>query len=469
MTRRAVWIAGVFCLLALGVAAWRMGAFRPEGPAPAQSNADAFPRPSAVQSLEVESAEGRLSLVREGVAWTMEWAGPGGPVRWPVDDEHVRAALRLLADAVDAGAGSGRAAETPTDLAVRLAHGGGTHEIRFGPVLAGGSCAMVVAPPVGESAILHATRELKEIFEPAAVRTWRAARALPDAALGVARIELETGAKRITLRQVGGTWSLMEPAPLAADADAVQRLGSVLASIPAERFDDELGAQSPEGGFDAPGATVVIERDERLTDGGTVRTRVIRSELRVGRLADLSGTAALCLARASRIEGGREQPLWGPVVIVVPTADLNRISPAPEAYVARRSWPWPASEVRMLAVSSEGPEGVAARVFERGPAGWRRADNRVDEPASASPDDEAALGALLTMLCETRAGAVLPGAQGGGVIWSHRVRATGLAGAVLGEARLGRTQGASPLLAVESGGVIRGYDIDPALARWLGW
>lgn len=470
MTRRAVLIAGVFCLMALGVAAWRLGAFGGGAPGPEPAETRAFPRPSEVRGVRIESPGGRLELTRVGAAWTMTVEGPGGGVRWPAEPEHVRAALRLLTEAVDTGTPrEGQAAPT-TDLSVRLEHEGGPTVVRFGPVLAGGACQMVVSgeseEPGRTPAARASTRELRDIFEPGAAQAWRAPRALPDAALGVARIELVTGTQRITLRQAGGAWSLIEPMALAAESDAAQRLASVLASIPVDRFSDELNEASAEGGFDAPSATIVIERDERVAEGEGVRTRVVRSELRVGRLADLSGSAALCLARAWSIEGGTETPLWGPAVVVVPTAELNRISPAPEAYVTRRSWAWPASEVRTLAIIVDADTAGTTR-FERGPAGWRVPGT--DGAATASPEDEAALGALLAMLCESRAPAVLPGAQGTGVLWSHRVQSTGLAGAALGEVRLGRTQGASPLLAVESSGVIRGYDIDPGLARWLGW
>lgn len=449
MSQRAV-LAWLIAALVVGAGAVLFLMRKPPASAGPASGVQVKVPFSEVRAIDIAAPAGACRLEPGELGWTLV----EGHRRWPVEESHVRAAVRLLNEGV-AGASS---SPSRTDLEVRITLSSGSLTIRFGPAGAGGHAPAIVIDAAGEHPA-SAESTLRDIFDLRAIRAWRIPRALPDASLGPARISFASGESALSLARIGKRWSFREPASVAgaaADADAIQQLSAAIASASIIAFEDgmtpdDLGPRRAE---------IRIERDVPRAQGPS---DVVTTELIVGSLADVEGREVYAITTTYRASpGGDAAAIWGPQVIRVPVADLNRLAPTPIAYLSRRALEIPPSDIQSISIARDAVD----RDFTRSLRGWEH------DGAPVEPLADAHLARVAALLTETRADEVAPEPPAALTpLADLHIGALSLpqgAQATLALAPASPTR-AKPALAVRIGGFWRIYTVPQAaeLAAWI--
>lgn len=411
MNRKGVLVSVVLMAL-LAVAAW--WAMRPgrvangAGPALVLPGWDA----GVVRVVRIGWPDGSSAVLRAGVtpeSWMLETSGPAGAgagERWPVNAATVRAALRLISEAM----GEAQSAAQPEFAAggpvVELeAIDGRRAQLEIAGQTLAGRVAMRVADDAGAGARAYLMADsLARLFEREAVRAWRSTRLLP-VEVSPSRIAISTRGGPCELTKVANRWGLVDPPLGRADAEAVARLIADLSGLEVAR----LGGGESEGGFGPDSPRLMVGADQRVVAGDDVRRRTIQQDLTIGGPADVAGRTVFVRLSGRSVGGdGQEESAWGPVVGVADAAKLAAVPTAALDFVDRRAVAMPVAdvrEVRFFAVSDDEPgafPGAAATTARREASGWTwRAGG---EPAAAMSDGEAKmLQSLLQLLSDQRA------------------------------------------------------------------
>ncbi len=389
MSRPAVIVS---LLIALGLTAISIFALRPASNRASERQVVLELDPAAVTALSVERDGAAARVVRGRLPG--EWIAHTGEAAWPIAPERMRAALRVLTELRGAPVD-----ETMPEGAGTLTlerQGADPLALRIAPPGLGGRRLVEVAGQV-----YQVDDWLHEAFIESGPADWRAKSAMPGVSVDASRVTITSGGRRIALNRAGGRWALTAPVGARASGPAVEALLGLLAKAGVTRFYDEAPADDVTG-LSEPLASVRVERDIQIPEGATVRREREVVTLEIGGPTDTTMTTLF--ARVT-IETSLEGAARGQAVVGVSQAELNRVNPAPEAYIDPQSAPAPASEIGALALSA--PDAGAARVtIERIAGGGQVVGGEADGAALSAPD-AAAMDEALGTLCAAPAGALL--------------------------------------------------------------
>ena len=369
--------------------------------------------PSQVDVLRIEApGQSPQEVRRADAAWEIAWESDGGGV-WRADESRVLSALRLLAtlEGEITRSTSREARESPTISLIM--DDGRAWTLTFGDAPLTGSVEVRVESPDGKAVTALASADVHAMLIRTGVLAWRDARLLAGLGADVSRLTLTTPSQRVSLGKVEGVWHVREPWESIADERAVAALVRRLASVGVSRFvtGSELATASRQ--CESPVATLIVESDIRELVNGEFRWAVLRREIVIGGVADLSERELF--ARA----GGRDGREG--VYVVVAREALDSIGMDPAMYASRVSIEVPGSEWGAIEVTL--PSGHSARL-ERRLEGWTLADANGARPL----DDvgKAAVQGLIALLSTNEAMMVRPA----GAIDDHamRIRITSLGG-----------------------------------------
>lgn len=369
--------------------------------------------PSQVESLRVHSpGQPAQEVRRAGAAWEVAWEGDGGGV-WRADESRVLSALRLLAT-LEGEITRAASRHDPAAPSVTLIMDDGREwTLSFGDAPLTGSVEVRVESPDGDVVTALASADVYAMLIRTGVLAWRDARLLAGLGADVSRLTLITPAQRVSLGKVEGAWHVREPWESHADEREIAALVRRLAGVGVSRFVTGSELATARRQFENPVATLIVESDVRELVGGEYRWAVLRREIVIGGVADLSERELYARAGGG---DGRE-----PVHVVVPRGTLDSITMDPAAYASRVSVEVPGSEWGAIEITDA--SGGTARL-ERRLEGWVLADA---QGAKALDDvGGAALQGLMSLLAATEAIAVRP--AGALVDGALRVRVLALGG-----------------------------------------
>jgi hypothetical protein len=160
--------------------------------------------------------------------------------------------------------------------------------------------------------------------------------------------------------------------------------------------------------------TVVVSASP---DGSTAQRRVLVQELRVTGSPGAAVRNLPAVASAWWVEpaSGSRTPAWGPVDAEV-SRDDAMLAPKLESLLARTAWGESPGDIRSIwlgeapvspadSSSEEAPTTPPRFALERTVEGWK--GGVPGSPQALGPDDQAGVAALLALLCDTPAAAVL--------------------------------------------------------------
>lgn len=434
-----------------------------------------------IRSFQVEwgPREPVASFVRE--ATTEEWMlTRAGTKAWPVRVELLRPFLRLLNDVgrLDAQNGT-RGPADGTRVSFALTDNT-TRTIRVGDSPLGGRVPAAIDDTAGPR-VVQIDDGIRRMLRPESLLGWREARLIPRSGVEPSRVTLETGKGRVSMARVQGRWALISPLACQASDDAMKTLVRQIASMRGERLMDEVAADGPIVGADAPIATIRLESDLRIPHGDTVERRTLVEEVRVGKSADMGGAVLYAAVGARLLDPATntESSLWGPTTITISKEKLDAIPVEPSVYASKRAIPMPGADVnavtlwadsKTFASDAAGPmvPPTDARKFTLSAKGW----NLLHATHAARPlegADAAGVAALVRALGDVDSAAV--GTQPSAEISSLAccvVEGVGGAGSMtveLGSA----TDGGRAILVVRTGKVVRMYNEEWAggLIAWI--
>jgi hypothetical protein len=380
--------------------------------------------------------------------WVMRdiWISNMGGVRWPVAASRVRAAMdRLTVEITEGSIAAEREDDARFATAVEFVSSAKRARVTMRSGVGGAAEYRVESNDGEEPLIVSSGAAAARMFTPDSLRMWREATAL------IAVKGKETGfrasAGELTTelsRDVRG-WMLAQPVRVSANDEIVRMQIGALRTMRALRILSEQ--EVPRQMFETPLAS--FELVTALDDGvGTLRERV-----EIGGAADLSNQTVFVRVAATMDARDGEpatEGAWGPAILVVERADVERLTADPRVYASTRATDAVKADVLTVVVrSADAPE----RTFDRRIEGW-----------SAS---SAEVNALVQLLCDTNANFTHLDAQVGRGAALCEVELRGGKG-VIGTFILREPQDktASNLI-IDSGGVAREYAVGEELLRWL--
>lgn len=392
-------VISLIVALALGGVSWYLLS-RPEhsaAPGAIQPGAQLIDLdPAAVKAVRIVAPDGDEQVIERGMEpglWYVRLNG-GKPSdqRWPLQLSAVQGLLRRFAETRaiaepakdDLANGIGR---EPTSVFIELDNGG-VHALHFAARTLGDRGLVEVEPFASSSRAgadasntvnrLRATlavvdSNLHKVLRTPGPKGWRDTRVFTGLGPDVSRISLSNVDRNVRLGKVNGTWALVEPVAVAADAESIRKLISFIGELTVEQFLDEQQPPSDTTGLDAPIVTITIESDRSIIDegvgatSGLLKTRTEIRTLWIGKPDD--GTMQ---RRFASLAGG------GPV-FTIPSSALSQEMFMPARYISPRVIDTPVGDIG--GVILEPASGVAAVA----PSPVASPDGSAAQPAAPFP------------------------------------------------------------------------------------
>lgn len=356
--------------------------------------------------IRITYPDGRIVTVRragESIDWWIFIDSPITSTRrvWPASPAAVRTALRLLdtvttrtpadhrsgVDAIGATMHLQAADRSvDIDLASRTFAGRGLATIHDGP----------------DTRTVDVPAEVHDVAMNPGPEIWREPLAFPGLAgaeqAGVSRITLNTPDRDLVLARVEGHWYVHPDADLTrpglpADADAVGKLISTVASTKVSRFVDDP-ARAHDAGLENPTAVLTLESSRRLPDA-TLDPHIRR--LRIGSGADLDASTLYAVLDDSEARAAAGDRTYEAQLVAIDGVGLSTIAMKSDAYldpVALHVAPSDIGTVRLL-----DPDAGTLLEARRTIDGWRRVD--AGEERVPSPVEKDMLDHVLETLTTT--------------------------------------------------------------------
>jgi hypothetical protein len=487
MNARTALAAALFMLVLLG-AAWLL--LKP----PAEvMRTDAAPSwlesldPSAVRGIRVEVDGGRTIHVVpspvEGV-WTMHDVGGGAPsgrdpatlgTGWPVSTARVRGFVRLIADFAKAAPIEAGPTKDTTGVVLTL---DGKVERRFhvGKAELGGRVRVMIEDGEGVHGRL-VDANMARLFQAEGLMAWREMLVFPSLVESSTQITLThrdgssapqppaarpAASDGATLKasKVQGRWALVSP--VRAGVDEKVPAGTLLLAARASAR-QLVEPPPPEGdtGLGEPSFIMKLEQPANVLVNGEVKRRVLLQTLERGWKAEEGASYARARATLVDLETGKQQDVWGPMVVIMGDEHFSGLALEPSAWISRIAAGVPMADVRRIEIVRADASSEVVRTVD----GWKASDERT---STDQRDDIRVAGALLAWLCTTPAmgveviAATDPNAPADGAKEAHaRIRLYGPGGpdlpAIHDFTLTIEADGAGPVWRLREGNVARLY------------
>lgn len=404
MSTRAVLIAlGLAALLSIITAV----SLRPKG-------VDSRPVPiiagdlSACKAFKATHADGsrqEFALDATSGEWIMssfDKAGVGGR-NWSVPESRVKGALRMVGEARTMGVILGGDQRPGTTVEFTLGAGPAA-SLWLEPDGLGGRVGAKLLQDGSPERRFFVPTEIAELFRPQNLAEWRDTGLISTQLGDPSRIAIKRGDRSLKLARVGKNWSIQEPLGVAADTKSVLKLISTIAKLRLDRFEG-----SAQGSGLEPELLLVVETDLPPGKGGEQRLTASETLRFSCRTPSDELWNAVVESRLGEREG-KPQVFRGDAAGPIQSAALRAMSVDPADYASRVMFA-EFSQADIATVTLGKMAGTTP--FELA----RRGTNWVDVGAGQelTPGYQAQLGVLLTLMCETPAGAVRVGPPEGAI------------------------------------------------------
>lgn len=338
---------------------------------------------AGVRSIEIQTSERHEVVARTDLGWFYE-SGKGE--RWPVDEDRVVTALRLLKSRTLTPGDPPPSAEGAGVVRVLGPSGSleGSIELTLWPERVGGR-APARLDAAGATHDGWVEGDLVELLLGTGAGPWRSGRAIPLGLDDPRSIRIEAAGGTIALDRDAGRWFMRQPREIEAEAEAVRALIAALSRVRVQGFEPV----PIDGSLDSPWLRVAIARgSQNGTDAG------LRVMLEVGATLDLAETTY-----AGRVTASEGSTAIVPARTLTLAAEgLAGLTLAPEQLARRTLAGAPAGEVSRIALTR--PDAAPA-TYTRSLGGWTDANAReVPRPVRE------ALEAILGFACTTPADAI---------------------------------------------------------------
>ncbi len=206
-------------------------------------------------------------------------------------------------------------------------------------------------------------------------------------------IAIDSAGISLHLNRTANGWAMNSPASVAADRNTAETTRIVLSDMPVQAimWDAKIGDAAL--GFGTPRATIQVSLP--LGESAAVRKTYTVSMV-IGADADVAGESTY--AHISGTLSDVDRAIFGPYVVTIAKATLNKIPLAPNEYLSRTASTLVPSDIRVIAI---GPGGENARnTYQLELTGWTK-NGVVVEPSDATD-----LGKLVSFITSTRADSV---------------------------------------------------------------
>jgi len=339
----------------------------------------------SIVEVRVESGELGLQIARrvEGTVdgWELQLSDDENDV-WGGNTTRIRTVLRALGSASLGVSEDDEIGDLYGTLAV-VDHEGLSTEIRFGADAAGGFVRAEVVSR-GDDGIATSRwfgrieRSLRDSLLADGLESWRATGLFEFTQSQVFGAEVTAGETRVGLERTGDGWRVVEPWPVGADGAMVQSMLGLTLGLEAERFYDAAVYTDDLTGLESPMARISVSGRESGRESGAM--------IEIGAAVDSSGSEIFA---RYRVLGSN------PVLVAIKTEGLNRLTPAPLAYVHQTAGELSRADVGMLRIS--GTDGTTR--FECS----ARLDSWEADGAAVTPTQGAAIERLIGVLTTEKA------------------------------------------------------------------
>jgi len=368
-----IWVVVVLVLAGATAVALR----KPQAKAPTTMALLADP-PSSVSAVRVKAGDWSAQFTRNADnTWSVKL--PGGAT-WFGDRKTLDAFVRVLGQTSgDVLAGSWQSGKSVAELSV----GARKRTIEFDDRLLGGAALARVTD--GGETVLRVPANVPGLVGEAALRTWVAREAFPLGVADASELRIAQAEFAVKLKRTGKRWAILEPAPMPADQDEVEKLVTTLGKLAFTSVREQ--SDVPSGGL-----RIEAVSETRGVEGENVTRRVTTQELLVGP-AESPGASSRIGSAA--VHEGTEAA--GPRVGGVLQATLiEGVQADPAAYVSKVASTIAKADIRRIAAT---PKNGPARICELGIDGWAMKDGAAAIRAAeliAFLSDEKAARVLLT-------------------------------------------------------------------------
>ncbi len=241
--------------------------------------------------------------------------------------------------------------------------------------------------------IYVAERDLLGLLTSPSLRQLADTRLAPAVSDRASDIAIDSGGVSLRLNRTANGWAMTSPATVAADRNTAETTRIVLSDMPVQAIMWDAKMSDAALGFAAPRATIQISL--ALGDSESAR-KTFTVSIVIGADADVAGESTY--AHITGTMSGLDRPIFGPYVVTIPKATLNRIPLAPGEYLSRIAATLVPSDIRVIAI---GPGGEnATHTYQLELTGWTH------NGAAVEPSVATDLGKFVSFITSTRADSV---------------------------------------------------------------
>lgn len=374
------------------------------------------------------------------------WISNMGGVRWPVAASRVRAAAdRLRAQISEGSIASEREDDARYATVVEFVEASSRTRVTMRSGLGAAAEYRVESADLKEPLIVSSGDAAARMFTPDSLRMWREATALIAVKGKDKSFVAKSGGLHTELARGVQGWKLAQPVVVSANNDIVNMQIGALRTMRARRI---LSVHEvPQQMFDTPLASFELATE---LDG---RIGALLERLEIGGPADLSNQTVFVRAEAmlEPLDGqGSSETAWGPAVLVVDRADVERLTADWRVYASARASDVIKADVLSVVIRSKGqPE----RKYDRRIEGWSESGQSVNALLALMCDADASFTHLESDMRSEEVLGEIELRGGAGVLETLILRAPG-------------AQSKSNLM-IQSGGVTREYAVNDELLQWL--
>ncbi|MCA9304124.1 MAG: DUF4340 domain-containing protein [Phycisphaerales bacterium] len=284
-----------------------------------------------------------------GEAWIVRWGSEESPMSWPADPMRVRAGTRNLS--------TQKISETETNTlsepagTVRVVDADGRDiEITFGST-AGGGLVPVRVDERDPTGIVQSRwfgriqTQVRDAFLTTGFLPWRSNELFVGVPAQIRSVSLDAGSHHVELQRDPSGWIITSPFVSMAEPEKAEELVGTLLGLESLGFVDSSD-EGIDAGFERPIAVVSM-----TSEGG-------ETWMRIGSQADMGGQQVFA----------RINTPAGEAIVRVLAENLAKLTPTPEAYIARIPSRTALSDISRLEILAV--DGKPRLVATRSMGGW---------------------------------------------------------------------------------------------------
>lgn len=343
------------------------------------------PTPS-IQALEFHTPQGDGSLTGSPLSGLFALHLPGATASVPVTSRG-EALIRVLLETKLTLQKDAKAADNPSTITFTL---GAAKRVMK---LSADSANRCLVRFDDSGPIYLAERDLFGLLTPPSLRQLADTRLAPAVTDRASDIGIDSAGISLHLNRTANGWAMTSPAAVAADRNTAETTRIVLSDMPVQAIMWDAKVSDAALGFAMPRATIQISLPLGEAESGR---RSFKVSMVIGADADVAGESTY--AHVTGTMSDMDRAIFGPYVVTIAKATLNKIPLAPGEYLSRVATTLVPSDIRIIAI---GPGGENAKaIYQLELTGWTKNGTAVE------PSIAADLGKFVAFITSTRADSV---------------------------------------------------------------